>query len=182
CASAIYYYSSSNVTDSYLSFRQQVEDGRDLPYPHNEHKAVQQIYGFENGDPTIQNLGRVLTRESRLLCFPNVMHHRISPFRLTDPSKPGHRKILALFLVDPHVKIISTENVPPQQHAWWREKVRDAGVFEKLPPELAENVVDSTKFPVTLEKAREQRGELMAERKAFVKWHTEDFANMTTFS
>ncbi|KAL8728685.1 MAG: hypothetical protein Q9166_005249 [cf. Caloplaca sp. 2 TL-2023] len=170
-----------NITDSFLSFRQQVDEGRHLPYPQDEWKAVQQIFGIENEGPAIQNLGQVLTRESRLLCFPNVMQHRVSPFKLADPSKSGYRKILALFLVDPHLKIISTENVPPQQHSWWRKKVQDAGVYERLPPELAENVVSGTGFPVTLEKAREQRTELMAERKEFVKIHNENFETLSTF-
>ena len=119
------------------------------------------------GEPAIQNLGKVLTRESRLLCFPNVMQHKVSPFKLADPTRPGHRKLLALFLVDPHIKIISTENVPPQQQAWWRENVATSGLFEKLPPELAENVLNAVDFPVTLETAREQRLGLMEERKEF---------------
>ncbi|KAL8942147.1 MAG: hypothetical protein Q9216_001832 [Gyalolechia sp. 2 TL-2023] len=167
CASALYYYSSHNITDSYLSFRQQTYTGGMLNYPQNEHRAAEQIYGIENEEPAIQNLGKVLTRESRLLCFPNVMQHRVSPFKLADPSQPGHRKLLALFLVDPHLKIISTENVPPQQHPWWRENVETAGIFHKLPLELAEHVLHGTDFPITLKDAREQRLELMAERKDF---------------
>ena len=120
------------------------------------------------GEPAIQNLGKVLTQESRLLCFANVMQHKVSPSKLKDPTKPGHRKLLALFLVDPHIKIISTENVPPQQHVWWRENVATfSGLFEKLPPELAENVLNGVDFPVTLETTREQRLELMEERKQF---------------
>ena len=43
-----------------------------------------------------------------LLAFPNVVQHRVSPFRLADPTRPGHRKLLALFLVDPHIRILST--------------------------------------------------------------------------
>ncbi|KAL8876183.1 MAG: hypothetical protein Q9198_005576, partial [Flavoplaca austrocitrina] len=168
CASALYYYDSDNITDSYLSFRQQTHDAAfRLDYPQGEWKAVERIYGFTMGEPAIQNLGKVLTRESRLLCFPNVMQHKVSPFKLADPTKPGHRKLLALFLVDPHIKIISTENVPPQQYAWWRENVTTAGLFEKLPPELAENVLNGVDFPVTLETTREQRLELMVERKQF---------------
>ncbi|KAL8672802.1 MAG: hypothetical protein Q9168_002766 [Polycauliona sp. 1 TL-2023] len=174
--------SIDNITDSYLSFRQQVDDGADLPYPQSEHKAVEQIFGFDNHGPTIQNLGEVLTRESRLLCFPNVMQHRVSPFRLADPSKSGYRKILALFLVDPHLRIISTANVPPQQHSWWRKKVQEAGVHDKLPPELVEKVVSDTEFPVSLQKAREQRKELMEERKDFVNKHNKDFVNRSAFN
>ncbi|KAJ4315638.1 hypothetical protein N0V94_005835 [Neodidymelliopsis sp. IMI 364377] len=49
--------------------------------------------------------------------------HRVSPFELADPNKPGHRQFIALWLVDPHKRIISTANVPPQQRSWWTEAV-----------------------------------------------------------
>ncbi|KAL8864179.1 MAG: hypothetical protein Q9198_010039, partial [Flavoplaca austrocitrina] len=42
-----------------------------------------------------------------------------------------------------------------------------SGLFEKLPPELAENVLNGVDFPITLETTREQRLELMEERKQF---------------
>lgn len=68
--------------------------------------------------------------------------HRVSPFRLQDPTKPGHRRFIALWLVDPTKRIISTANVPPQQQTWWLESVfgstkeaKDQSVA-KLPAEL----------------------------------------------
>ncbi|KAI4089837.1 MAG: hypothetical protein L6R37_007986, partial [Teloschistes peruensis] len=182
CASAIYYYSSENITASYLSFRHQVDEHIELPFSQNSILNVEDIFGVKDDSPAIHDLGEVLTQESRLLCFPNVIQHRVSPFRLADSSKPGHRKILALFLVDPNLKIISTENVPPQQHSWWREMVETAGIFEKLPPALAENVSNSDGFPLTLEKAKQQRLELMDERKSFVKWHDDQFVSRSSFS
>ena len=182
CATAIYYYDTENIYESALSFRQQVEDGMELNYEQNDFQAVEAIYGFNNDDPCIQNVGTVFSYEGRLLTFPNVMQHKVSPMRLADKTKPGHRKILALFLVDPHLKIISTENVPPQQHAWWTELVENAGVFEKLPAELALNVLNSSDFPISMEKAKEQREELMKERKKFVKKHNEDFKGLNSFS
>ncbi|KAJ5822729.1 hypothetical protein N7447_005069 [Penicillium robsamsonii] len=48
----------------------------------------------------------------------HLPHHRSAP---VDPSKPGH-KILALFLVDPHRRIISSANVPLQREAWGYER------------------------------------------------------------
>jgi hypothetical protein len=61
---------------------------------------------------------------------------------LEDPTKPGHRRFIALWLVDPTKRIISTSNVPPQQMDWWLDSVfgntleaRDAA-FSKLPAEL----------------------------------------------
>lgn len=43
----------------------------------------------------------------------------MSSFKLEDPTKPGHRRFIALWLVDPHRRILSTANVPPQQKDWW---------------------------------------------------------------
>ena len=47
--------------------------------------------------------------------------HAVSSFGLQDPTKPGHRRFIALWLVDPHYRVISTGNVPPQQFDWWAE-------------------------------------------------------------
>lgn len=55
------------------------------------------------------------------------------------------------------------------------------GVFQRLPPELAENVLSSVDFPITLEEAREQRLELMEERKNFC-YHADDLIESKTFS
>ena len=143
---------------------------------------METIFGFENEGPTIQDLGKVVTREGRLLTFPNVMQHRVYPFRLADPTRPGHRKILALFLVDPHLRIISTANVPPQQKAWWRELVEDKGALKRVPREIADSILDKTDFPVALEKAKLQRLELMDERKKFVVAHNDKYESLNVFS
>ena len=75
----------------------------------------------------VQYIDGVDTCEGRLLTFSNVLHHRIGSFKPIDPSKPGHRKIVVMFLVDPNVKVISTAHVPCQRmdrygeaaaHAW----------------------------------------------------------------
>lgn len=42
---------------------------------------------------------------------------------MKDRTKPGHRRFIALWLVDPFHRIISTANVPPQQLSWWAEAV-----------------------------------------------------------
>lgn len=123
-----------------------------------------------NGESQItQHLGSVVCREGRLLTFPNIVQHRVSPFGLADRARPGHRKILALFLVDPHRRIISTANVPPQQDTWARER-RDAiqqVLAPKLPAELQQMVSDNIPaLAMTLEEAREYRVALMDERRA----------------
>lgn len=70
--------------------------------------------------------------------------------------------------MDPHIPIISTANVPPQQKDWWREKLADDRSLSMLPPELADKVTDEVNEGVmTLEEAKEIRLRLMEERKAF---------------
>ena len=117
CTTALYYYDSENNTSSRLAFRQQ--PSRDyvtnLPHEQNTHHWLEQLYGCKNGESAIQEVGSVLCREGRLVTFPNILQHQVQPFKLVDLTKKGHRKILALFLVDPGIRVISTTNVPPQQ-------------------------------------------------------------------
>src|SRR5262249_44862277 len=46
------------------------------------------------------------------------------PFAAADPARPAVRTVVAMFLVDPHVTVLSSANVPPQQRHWWAEEVR----------------------------------------------------------
>ena len=115
----------------------------------------------------MQVVGQVLTRENRLLVFPNVLQHRVEPFQLANSTKPGHRKILALFLVDPNIRIPSTANIPPQQKDWWAKKIDEEGHLAKLPIEISELIYDRVEeFPLSFEQAKEVRAELMRERGA----------------
>ena len=133
----------------------------------------------------MQDLGSVETREGRLITFPNVLQHQVQPFKLADQTKPGHRKILALFLVDPTTTIISTADVPPQRLDWWEEEmseysgdVRGQNRLTELPTELKEQVFAKVEgFPLDFRKAKEYRDELMEERKEFVLGHQDDFTS-----
>jgi len=62
-------------------------------------------------DSVAQELGDVVTSEGRLVVFPNVLQHRVQPFELTDRSKAGHRKIVALFFVDPALRVPSSATI-----------------------------------------------------------------------
>lgn len=130
CATALYYLDSENVTEGSLSFRMQTK-GNQLDSQENEdsrqdeHHWLECYYGtnLTRGGACVQNYGSVKTPQGRFLAFPNVFEHRVSPFRLADPTKPGHRRYIALWLVSPHRRIISTANVPPQQQDWWTGSV-----------------------------------------------------------
>ena len=91
--------------------------------------------------------------------FRSSRQHRVDSFRLADPTKPGHRSFVALWLVDPYQRIISTANVPPQQQSWWLENAL-APQMEKLRPEIKELLAraggDGILSPEMLKKAQDE--------------------------
>lgn len=169
CASALYCYDNENVTDNYLSFRESTNEEHLDPDFHDapgEWALVEDLHGLKSGGPAIQELGRVLARQGRLVAYPNVLQNKTEPFSLVDKTRPGYRKVLALHLVDPHTRIPSTAHVPPQQKQWWRDLVFSVDRVAALPVELAERVVDTIDC-IDLAEAKRLRLELMEEHKAF---------------
>ncbi|TFK66081.1 hypothetical protein BDN72DRAFT_772520 [Pluteus cervinus] len=173
CATALYYYDSENVTANHLAFRQRVspEDASNVSYMQNHDDWLTEVFGCENWSPSIQNAGQIETKQGRLLTFPNILQHQVQPFQLADPTKPGHRKILALFLVDPNVKIISTANVPCQRFDWFKAAVQTGGEDvqrARLPVEVQDQILHGVEeWPLTMEEAKELRLTLMDERSIF---------------
>ena len=90
----------------------------------------------------MQQMGKVVTSQGRLLTFPNILQHRVEAFELEDKSRVGERKLLALFLVDPWKQIVSTSQVPPQQESVWKPQVQGLGRLGELPVELNRNIMD----------------------------------------
>ncbi|KAH6912119.1 hypothetical protein BKA70DRAFT_826214 [Coprinopsis sp. MPI-PUGE-AT-0042] len=187
-ATALYYYSSENITRSSLAFRQlsNARTVEETQYEQNVHDFLWDVYGCSNDDGSVQEVGSVETREGRLLTFPNILQHQVQPFELEDPTKPGHRKILALFLVDPNVRVLSTAHVPPQQLDWWRKSLNEGNetnLLNDLPAELQDHVYSEVdEFPISLEEAKSLREELMHERKDFALQHSKAFEASLTFS
>jgi hypothetical protein len=143
-----------------------------VDYRQNDDQWLTDIFGCQNWEGAVQNIGSVETREGRLLTFPNVLQHRVEPFKLADPTKPGHRKIVALFLVDPNLKITSTAHVPCQQQEWWWETVMATksqptakAAISGVPIELQDGILEDVDFPFSLKEAKALRLELMEERK-----------------
>jgi hypothetical protein len=145
-STGLYYWDSENITDSRLRFRAAVDEPS---YEQNDNEGVLAVYGLSTEEDLNQEFGAAVTQSGRALAFPNILQHRVEPFRLADPTQPGHRKILAFFLIDPSLRIVSTADVPPQQ-PW------------------------APTSTMTLEQAKEFRGQLMEERKFFVDAHSGD--------
>ncbi|KAH8898840.1 hypothetical protein GQ53DRAFT_791060 [Thozetella sp. PMI_491] len=154
CGTALYYLDSENITDSHLSFRMQTSSYQDELQDttgQDQYNWLERVHGTALGpaggvtNSCLQNYGSVETRQGRMLVFPNTFQHRVSSFKLQDPTRPGHRRFIALWLVDPHERIVSTANVPPQQLDWWVEAVFGGDKkFEasNLPPEVLQLIME----------------------------------------
>lgn len=116
----------------------------------------------------VQLVGSEVTREHRCIAFPNIYHHQVQPFELKDKSRPGHRKIVAFFLINPNRRIPSTTNIPAQQLSWKQEDLNEA-LGSKLPPELTSEISKHVEGTMTRMVAEEIRANLMKERSAMVE-------------
>lgn len=168
-ATSIYYYDVENTTESRIRFRQETDlEHGDMDYEQGEFEPLCEIFGTDSlvGEPAVQEIGSIATPQSRLLAFPNTLQHRVEPFRLEDPKRPGHRRFVVMWLVDPNYRIVSTRNVPPQRHDWWkRDSYHRLGIGHMLPAELADMVLEEVgEWPMGMEEAKKLRLELMDER------------------
>ena len=151
-STGIYYYDSENISESSLEFRRAVNDP---PYEQNDHQGVELVYGIHDNGKLNQYLGYLITKQDRCIAFPNIYQHRVRPFQLIDTKKPGYRKILVFFLVNPTFRILSTSNVTPQQ--------KDFQISNK------ENTY------MKYDDAIKHREELMKERKFMIQENTTQF-------
>ncbi|KAG8944919.1 hypothetical protein FRC04_001360 [Tulasnella sp. 424] len=175
-ASGIYYYDSENITESELRFRRVVSD-EDLEYEQDDELGVMRVWGLKRGGPANQSCWGVPTSAGRCLAFPNIYQHKVSPFKLANQTKPGHRKIVALFLVDPQNPRFSTTDIPPQQAEWYEVAMQQApenSLLRKLPAEIMREITRHLPNLTTLEEAKQYRLELMDERTAFVEKQDEE--------
>lgn len=151
CATALYFLDSENITESSLSFRMHTSARQDVfqetgGSSQDEFHWLECNYGtsFTHGGACAQNYGSVKTPQGRFLAFPNTFQNRVSSFRLADPTRPGHQRYIALWLVNPYCRIISTANVPPQQQDWWtgsafgETKDARASTASHLPPHIVQ--------------------------------------------
>lgn len=167
-ASGIYYYFSENITESRLAFRCAIDEP---DYEQNDSKGVLDIYGLEDTVELNQDLGSVNTLPDRCIAFSNFFQHCVQPFRLIDESKPGVRKILVFFLVDPSVRIPSTLSEGVRRWDW---------VFNELDaawphmPSVLRRIICGYLGLMTHEEAIQARLQLMKERKFFIKRNTEE--------
>jgi hypothetical protein len=193
-ATAAYVYSNENTSLPKVSFHQPAwMDENDYDFrefscadPETISASMRAVFGFSQSEaarqhalenpgsnvhiPGLQSVGSIFLRQNRLITWPNTLLHRFEPFSLLDNQLPGHLRLLLIYLVDPHYRIVSTANVPPQQHDWWADAALDKGVFsrrgaEKIPPEIRQQIDEATEeWPMGTAEARRVKVEVERER------------------
>lgn len=177
CSTAMYYFDDENVIPGHIAFRQPVDPYKFAgeAFGDDDYKWLR-VYGLSEGQPAVQEIGSVETREGRVVAFSNNLQHRMQPFRLADPTKPGHRKVLTVHLVDPNLKITSTSSVPCQQRDWWAKAVNATGILKRFPVELRDKIFSEVESPIGLEEARRLRLEFLEDIEEYrQKYQVENF-------
>ncbi|OBZ68435.1 hypothetical protein A0H81_11563 [Grifola frondosa] len=173
-ATGIYYYASENITESRLAFSPRSglradDGGRGVIHQQWDYKGYAAAFGLYIAEPLNQEIGSIVTTEDKCLVFPNIYQHCVAPFGLADPTKPGFRKILCFFLVDPFTKIASTSDVPAQQTEWFVNALEEAQALQRLPQELWDIIVGyAIEDMMSVEEAKKEREKLMKERSNMV--------------
>ncbi|ABN67801.2 predicted protein [Scheffersomyces stipitis CBS 6054] len=178
-ASVMYYYDVENITESNLKFKACFGDPK---YEQGDDTYPREIYGVKDGDVMTRELGSITAHEGRIVISPNCFQHQVAPFELKNKSKPGHRKLLCFYLVDPynHV-VVTTDQVPPQQKAWWDDNELKKNLADSLRKKILDLKPDE-EFPVSWERAQEVREELMKDRNKDLDEFDEDPAFTRKFS
>ncbi len=179
CTTAYYVYSAHNLRPSALpslSFRCRIhpEEALFASGQMGSPPFAEEMYGAKNGDPVIQQMGDITLREGRVVVFPNTFQMKLNPFSLADSSRPGHCRILILYLLDPNRRNMSTAMVPCQRRDWWAKEVRQkCARLRRLPMEIFHSIVSMVDdYPISLEEAEHTRQEFKEEREEFRKRHT----------
>ncbi|KAI4253199.1 MAG: hypothetical protein LQ352_003831 [Teloschistes flavicans] len=186
CATAYYVYSTDNLSDKLpptISFRARVNpDEADLA---NEAMTqppyAPEVYGAEDGDPAVQDLGEITLREDRVVVFPNTFQVKINAFSTADASKSGHLRLLMLHLLDPNRRNMSTAMVPCQRRDWWADDIRRrTPSFWRLPREIFDMIIESVdEFPISYKEAERTAREFRLERKAYQQRQTQAMIHCT---
>ncbi|KFY49141.1 hypothetical protein V495_00697 [Pseudogymnoascus sp. VKM F-4514 (FW-929)] len=146
------------------------------------------------GALTTQEIGHISAVQGRLITWPSTLQYCFetatqtngaskissspslklpSPLPSSTPTAskpalstfPGHCRYVMLSLVDPHYRICSTRNVPPQEHAWWAEEVHKILALCRIPLELAVMITEMTGgWPVSVDEVRLQQKQRNRER------------------
>lgn len=149
-ATAVYYYDVQNIDGAKISFEQEARINNESFNVDNE-DFISNVWDIPDCDvpegdefwqlpKALQTLGAIKISPGRFLAWPNTLRSKAETFKLDDPSCPGHLHFVTLWLVDPHYRICSTQNVPPQRGDWAvpSEASTEIGEGQSMTPKQAQ--------------------------------------------
>ncbi|KAJ6010746.1 Protein of unknown function DUF4246 [Penicillium sp. IBT 35674x] len=147
-STAVCYFDMHNIEDAKVSFQQETKiDSYDFNI--EKYLAMDRLFDvpewpFDSDDPcfpdALQTMGCIpISQTGQFLAWPNTLRSKVEPFSLADPLRPGYLRFATLWLVDPHYRICSTRNVPPQDPSWVEtsQSMQDAGKDDFMTPTQA---------------------------------------------
>lgn len=154
-----------NITGGSIEFRMAVTSPSG--FEPGDVGATMRTWAMKDGDPCHQYLGSRYISPGLCIAFPNLYQHRQSSLRLLDPTKEGHQRVVAFYLVDPDVSpVISTARVPPQQKAWIKTAAEES-MDTRLPVEIIERIIDEVDGKMSEAEADLYRERMLEERDRF---------------
>ncbi|KAJ5115280.1 Protein of unknown function DUF4246 [Penicillium alfredii] len=174
CAAAFLTYDSENMEEAYMEFRNMVETATlaEVEHEPNDFIWLRQVYGMENGEPSVQCSGSIRCKVGRTVMYPSTVQHRLTRFELKDKTKPGYARALVFLLVDPNIRIISTANIPPQRLDWTLsdDKREDEDLSTSMARLALQNRDKRGSMPVSLNEALATRIDLLNEIIEFTRY------------
>ncbi|KAJ2060356.1 hypothetical protein GGI17_003805 [Coemansia sp. S146] len=125
-AVGLYFYDVENIASPKLRFRDPVTTPRfthwngynDFCRSHDvEEASPYDRYGTYERYYT-QEVGEIEIKSGSYICYPNFYQTKMPSFELENPTRPGHLKYIAFYIVGPTQRLVSTQIVPPQQPNW----------------------------------------------------------------
>ncbi|TGO60573.1 hypothetical protein BCON_0034g00090 [Botryotinia convoluta] len=175
-ATSIYFYDVQNIENMQISFRQKTYMSESA-YHRSDDNLFAKTFGIEEDGyyddegfhfaPATQDLGSIAVKQERLLSWSNALQYKLEPFTRSSLTESGHARFIKVMLVDPHYRICSTQNVPPQRHDWWANEVLGKEILGgKLPEELL-NMIDKVvdEWPIGRDEAKRDRDNLLEEHR-----------------
>ncbi|KAJ5771872.1 hypothetical protein N7520_002401 [Penicillium odoratum] len=126
-STAVCYFDMDNIKDAKFSFQQETLIDSDN-FNISEFTAMDRLFDVpewscDDNNPcypdALQTMGSIpISQNGQFFAWPNKLRSKAEPFSLVDPLRPGYLRFATLWLVDPHYRICSTQNVPPQDRSW----------------------------------------------------------------
>ncbi|KAJ2060050.1 hypothetical protein GGI17_003986 [Coemansia sp. S146] len=139
-AVGLYFYDVENIANPKLKFRDPViskpfyyANGlKDFCRSHVVEEADENDLLAEHRRLYSQEVGEVEIRSGSYICYPNFYQTKMPSFELADPTRPGHLKYIAFYIVDPTQRLVSTQIVPPQQPNWATSSSDSASIVDGM--------------------------------------------------